>query len=356
MKKILLLISIFLLTGCYDNQELNELYIVTGIGISKDNNKYNVTYEILDSNKEGDSVSMDNLIVQGLGSTINEAFDNTNTLINKKPLFSHLKVVILHNSIEDKSLKEVLEYLIRKSDIRDEFNLVYTSINPKDIFNNTNDSIKVVSLEISELLNNGNNNINPTINESFEDTLSKILSNKQDIILNNITYKEDTIKLEGSYIFNNYNIINILNNKDTFLYLLLNNKGRNSTYNIKYKEGFLGISITDSKLDYNINNNIIEVKGKINALLTNNTSDLDLTKDKSLKIINNKFKVLLNSKLKEFIIKLQSNNSDILGLTNKYYKKTKIEDKDLWKHLDIKVDIDLTVNRKGLIFGVNNEK
>ena len=34
MKKIIILItSILLLTGCYDNIELNQMYIVTGIGI-----------------------------------------------------------------------------------------------------------------------------------------------------------------------------------------------------------------------------------------------------------------------------------------------------------------------------------
>lgn len=357
MKKIIILLtSILLLGGCYDNIELNQLYIVTGIGIDYHDDYYHVTYEILNSNKEGDSVSTGNLVVSGSGKTINNAFEDVNRLVNKKPFFSHLKTVVLKDTIEKKQLKEVIEYLIRKSDIRDEFNLVYTDSDIEELFTNTNDSIKVVSLEINELINNGNNTINPTINETFENTLSKIISKKQDIILNNIIIEDKTTKINGSYIFNNYNIVDKINNDEAYIYLLLNNEARNSSFNTKYKDGFLGISITDSKIDYSIKNNTIEVTGKINALLTNNTSDLDLTKASSLKKINSKFNNILEKDIKDFIKKLQNNESDILGLTKKYYKQTKIDDKDLWKYLDISINIDLTVNRKGLVFGVDDEK
>ena len=357
MKKIIILLtSILLLGGCYDNIELNQLYIVTGIGIDYHDDYYYVTYEILNSNKEGDSVSTGNLVVSGRGKTINNAFFDVNRLVNKKPFFSHLKTVVLKDTIEKKHLKEVVEFLIRKNDVRDEFNLVYTDSDIEELFTNTNDTIKVVSLEINELLNNGNNTINPAINEPFENTLSKIISKKQDIILNNIIIEDKTTKINGSYIFNNYNIVDKINNDEAYIYLLLNNEARSSSFNTKYKDGFLGISVTDSKIDYSIKNNTIEVTGKINALLTNNTSDLDLTKYKSLRKINSRFKHILEKDIEDFIKKLQNNESDILGLTKKYYKQTKIDDKNLWKYLDISINIDLTVNRKGLIFGVDDEK
>ena len=351
MKIIILITSILLLTGCYDNIELNQMYIITGIGIDYNNKEYHVSYEILNSNKEGSSINMDNNIISGNGKSINEAFLNVNRSLSKKPIFSHLKVVILKNNIEGKLLKEVFEYLLRNSDIRDEFNLVYTSSNIEDLFSIDTPN-KVVSLEIFELLKNGNNNINPVINEPFEDILAKVISNKQDIILNNIIVSDNSIKVDGAYIFNKYNIKKLISNKDVYIYLLLNNLARNSSYNIKYKKGFLGISITDSNIKYKINNNKLIITGKINALLTNNTSDLDLTKSSSLKIINKKFNDIIRKDIQDFIKNLVYLDSDILGITKKYYKKTKIEDNLLWKYLDIVINIDITVNRKGLIFEV----
>ena len=60
---------------------------------------------------------------------------------------------------------------------------------------------------------------------------------------------------------------------------------------------------------------------------------------KNLERIDNDFTNLLNKKIPEFIKVLQDNNSDILGITRNYYKKTRTKDKDYWLKLDIKSNI-----------------
>ena len=52
---------------------------------------------------------------------------------------------------------------------------------------------------------------------------------------------------------------------------------------------------------------------------------------------------------------LQDNNSDILGITRNYYKKTRTKDKDYWLKLDIKSNIKFNINKKGLIYDVERE-
>ena len=42
-KKIILVIFIFLLTGCYDYKELNDLAIISTIGIDKDKDDYKIS-------------------------------------------------------------------------------------------------------------------------------------------------------------------------------------------------------------------------------------------------------------------------------------------------------------------------
>ena len=52
MKKILLIIPIiFLLTGCYNYREINELAIVSGISVTKEGNDIKLTTEVINPKK-----------------------------------------------------------------------------------------------------------------------------------------------------------------------------------------------------------------------------------------------------------------------------------------------------------------
>ena len=48
MKKIILLIAIFLLGGCYDYAEIDDLGIIVGLIIDYKDNKYEITSQILE--------------------------------------------------------------------------------------------------------------------------------------------------------------------------------------------------------------------------------------------------------------------------------------------------------------------
>ena len=54
MKKIILIISLFMLTGCYDYQEINDLAIISAIGVDYKDDEYIITLEVL-SDKVEDS-------------------------------------------------------------------------------------------------------------------------------------------------------------------------------------------------------------------------------------------------------------------------------------------------------------
>ena len=68
MKKIILLLSIFLLTGCFDYTELNDLSIVSMIIIDKIDNNYSVSFEILNDQKTKDEEVNTSIIVTSSGT------------------------------------------------------------------------------------------------------------------------------------------------------------------------------------------------------------------------------------------------------------------------------------------------
>ena len=85
--KIIILMLIFLLTGCYGYQELNEKAIVKGISIDFEKNQYVVNYMVSNANVSNGKNSETNpqtALLEGKGDTISEAVAEINLLSPKK--------------------------------------------------------------------------------------------------------------------------------------------------------------------------------------------------------------------------------------------------------------------------------
>ena len=55
MKKFILIIPLLcLLTGCYNYRELNDLAIISGVAVSKVEDTYKITAEVVNPKKEQD--------------------------------------------------------------------------------------------------------------------------------------------------------------------------------------------------------------------------------------------------------------------------------------------------------------
>ena len=63
MKKILVLLIPFILCGCWNYKELNQLAIVSGMAIEKENDEYVLTAQIINSQKSDvqDSSNIDEI-------------------------------------------------------------------------------------------------------------------------------------------------------------------------------------------------------------------------------------------------------------------------------------------------------
>ena len=122
MKKILILVFlILLLTGCYDYKELNNLAIVSGISIDYINNKYELNLEILND----DELSQNRVYyISDTGESLKEAFKNISLKINRIPLYSHIKIIILSDDVIKKKKKEFINYVIDNPNITTKFYIV----------------------------------------------------------------------------------------------------------------------------------------------------------------------------------------------------------------------------------------
>lgn len=354
MKKFLILLSfIFLLTGCYDNIELDDLAIITGVGIDYKDDNFYLTYEILSDTKTEQNTSLLSYTVSGSGKSISEAFINTNYKVSKKAYFAHLKVVVISEEIINGHLNEITDYILRDTNIRSEFKVIVANgTTPEKILENNSQNHPVVSEVIVNLIDNEKYNNNLVIGETFKQIVAKLISDNYDVILNTVSIQDKEIAINNSYIFKKYNYQATLSKSDSALFNMLTKNISAMEFDKKYDNKNVTISITSSNTSIDVTSNKIIINTNLEGKVIENNANLDLTKDAAYRELNNEFSKLIKKDITLFIELLQENKSDILGLQEIYYKKTRKDNQDLWEHADIEVNVNLKVNTKGFIFEV----
>ena len=115
MKKVLFLIILVLISGCYNYKELNEIAIVSAIGIDIKDNKYIITAQIINT-KDKDKV--DTIIYKDNGNNINEALNNISKNISKQIFLNSIEVIIISKNIDIYNIldlfsnNEIIKFLI----------------------------------------------------------------------------------------------------------------------------------------------------------------------------------------------------------------------------------------------------
>ena len=205
MKKIILLLSIFLLTGCFDYTELNDLSIVSMIIIDKIDNNYSVSFEILNDQKTKDEEVNTSIIVTSSGTTIADAINNTIMESPKQAYLSHLKILAISKDVAKEDLKSICEYFLRSPYIRNEFYLTIVDNNQaSDILKAKSNQTPILSENIYQILKSNKKTTNNITNNNFENILIDIFEKGKDAIIPVIKEKDNNIKATSNALINNY--------------------------------------------------------------------------------------------------------------------------------------------------------
>ena len=267
MKKIIIIISLFILTGCYNYTEINSIKLVNGIYIDYKNNKYIGYFDI-----------KKNINVEA--SSINELFRNFEESISKNPFYAHLKVLVISKEILTHHFDDVIEFFLRNNEIRNNFYLVVSD----DIKNLDSDYIKNILT---------NENLVPT-STLFKDILTSYLG-KKNIIVPIIKENNKKYLITGSVIKskNKYKEYNL---DETRLLRIIYKKYPN----VNYKN----INIYQSK---------IKNKDKVYVYLNAELKDKSKTDIKN-DLKNDLKKIIKDIYNKELILKMDINrNGQILN-------------------------------------------
>ena len=294
MKKIILIILIlFLITGCSSYIELNDLAIIDIIAIQKNNNNYKLSISYIEE-IDKDSLTPKTKIIEKESSNIFLAFDQLKLNINKKIYLSHLNMLIIDNSIKTKEIDEIINYFLNNQDSREDFLVIYSdeikNIMQNSKFQEINDLVKINYQETSKV-----------IYTTMYDLIKNYYNNKS-FYLTKVNYDQN-IFTNGIIEFKNNNYTNLEENEGIFINYLLNNL---DTYSYTY-ECMEGKNLTLKILKATSN------KLKDNLLITNEINIIANDCKYQNKEINEKINNYLKENLKKYTNKKLEIKNTIRG-------------------------------------------
>ncbi len=356
MKKIILiLLSLFLLTGCYDYTELNDTAIVSAIGVGYNKNKYEVTFEIIvtKKNDSGQQEESQTMLVTGSGTNPARAFNDTISQVDKKVVFDHVQIVLLEENLAQKEgITHISNYLFR--DIHISNNFYYVLVKDTTIQKVLNTKIKnqpIVSDAIMGLFKNQNDVEIFDLHDEFDYLYVQMKDNKSDIIIPSIQIKDKNIALYTSGAFIKDKLIAYLTPTESQTFNLLTSQVDNALYS---KQN-IAISIYKNKSKISLKDNTVYIKVNAEALVRCLNEKYVLRNGEINKKLSQDFAKLIKKDIQKLVEKSIELNSDFLGIRNLVYRTyPKSYSKNSWKDLNYKVEVNLEVNRNGQAFEVIN--
>ena len=384
VKFLIFIPLIFLLSGCYNYRELNELAIVSAIGISKTDDEYKLTTQVMNTKKTGQDNNSSGeqpkfVTYNSKGKTIQKALRNVVFESPRRLYLNHMQLLIIDEDLAKDGIHDILDWFARDSESRKQF-YVLISKNSEDVLNTLTILDTLNSQKITNTLKTDNRFLGISELTTFEKILKVYMNKNQEIILPTIKVTGDPkngktdknlkssdpkskLIIKPMAVFKNDKLIGYLNEKQSQSLNFIKNNINSTLIEAKCPNNKYIVSeiiktktelkpITKSKNPQLIIN--IKGKGNINEI----TCDYDLEKNKNIKKIENYINNSIKNSIKSSIKTInQKYNSDIYGFGNLFYKNNpqyyyKYWNKNSLKNLNIKINVDIKLIEKGNILKV----
>lgn len=337
MKRLLVIVSfVLLLCGCYDYRELNDMSIVSGIGIDYKDNKYIVSLEVTKSIKDGSSNEIETVIYTGEDKILADAFLKAKNSSDKYVYTEHVNILLLSEELCKKGIGDVVDYIVRDTSINSNYYMVIVD-DPGKVFD--------VKLENDSMSNVITNTINYYLDDTSFDDLdilaSYMINEKEDIAIPSISLDEDKVLFKEVAYFDSYKMVGKVDSK---LYSLL----RLNSSNVNFSKNGNTISVYKNSVKYEVKKDKIIIKVSGEGLVKEISSKIDLENKDSYSYLSRIISKDMTLDIESFLEETLSNGSDLLGLQDKYYKKYK---KDI-NNVNYEVYVDIKINKNGTIYGV----
>jgi spore germination protein KC len=364
-----------LMVGCWDNTDLVDINIVTGLGIDKDEDgKIVVTVQIVEpaavhltsssqAGSGGSSQTKPVYVMSYKGETIYDALISMKAIVDKRLFLSTNQILILGERFCKDGIDEALDFLHRnyQSEYRADV-LVARGTKPEEILKIQPDMDAIPAMYIKGTAEN--TVIRAKVEQKKLIELFKEIKNEaKQITIGQITKVDDkTVKTEGIAVFRDGKLVGWLDQYQTRGYLFVTDKVDNTVISIQIPNGKIALEIKQSNakrevkfkngkperlsIDIRLEGNIGEYIGKE---ILSSPDDIYKIEKMLSQAVKKEVTMALEKTQKDY-------SSDIFGfgeLVHKYHpqywKKAAKQWNDIFSQLPTDVKVDAKIRRSGLI-------
>lgn len=376
MKKfVLIIITLFILlisSGCYNYKEINDMAIVSSIGIDKDNknDKYIVSAQIMNSKESEDSEDSQITVYTKEGDTVHEALRNITLKSPRKLYGNHLSKIVLSEEVAKEGIDNILDIFNRITEVRNEFVItIVKEDKASDVLKvlTTTESIPAEYVKLSLKIADKTSGL--TYATKLDEFISLYLKKgidpvvpvlkiekkeKKGTTINNITTTNPISKIviEDLAVTNKGKLETYLKNEEVIGYNFLRNQIQKMIIPVKCDDenNYASISILKNKTKSNTekkdNKYIINFNINSEAIITEYNCRKNLTDEKVIKELEKDTEKKIKRYIKNSLNKQKETKGKFLGLERIIYL-----DYPKYKNEDYSVKYNVNVNlvRKGEI-------
>ncbi|WP_226280691.1 hypothetical protein [Cytobacillus oceanisediminis] len=122
------ILTAILLSGCWDQRELSEITVVTGMAVDKgEDDKYILTVEGINATELNNRTASGNapsIVYSAEGNTLAELTYRVNEGISRHLIYSHMRTLIIGEELAKEGIIDFIDFLERNREIRDDFNIL----------------------------------------------------------------------------------------------------------------------------------------------------------------------------------------------------------------------------------------
>lgn len=378
--KFTIIITICLiLSGCWDNKELDTISIVTGVGIDAADKEDEINL-ILQISKIGQNNSQMNhnsntddnsIILEAEEKGILSAIEKLQRQTTRELFLHHNQVIIFGNEQAVKGIKPYIDALLRQYEMRMETLVFISEDKVKDIFNGTMEQDKVSSLGISRMVESARRQTEAYAVRVL-DIVSMIIDETSAPIIPIVKLRNEDgtpmIFLSGLAVFREGKLIGQLNEIETSGYTWIMNKFKTTVIEVDVEEGFSNMNITDIKYKMrpeirNGNELVISLDIMGNAIISEIQGFDDMTINEVTDILIREGENAIYNEIQACLNKSKELNADFLRFGVEFYKRfpNQFEDirddwDDILSEVEISADIKLNLVDTGKIVNSLNMK
>jgi spore germination protein KC len=379
-KKIILFFMFHLmvtfLSGCWSQTELNELAIVTALGIDKTEKGYLLTAQIVNPSEiAGQARSGRTEVVRfkKSGETISEAARRLSTDAPRRLYVAHLREVVFGEELAREGIGKTLDVLSRHHEMRTDFHITVAKGSTASAILNVQTALaKIPAIKLFDSLENSEKRWAATKTINMDELISSIVSKGKEPVLTGIyvygnpesgsnvknaqnVSPETGLRIDSLGVFKNDKLLGWLNEDESKGFNYITDNVKSTAVTIPCEDGNITIDTVRSKTKVNGKTKKGIPKIEINVSSEGTISEvgckIDLSKPEKIKELNEKYKKDIKNKIEAAIKKVQEDyQSDIFGFGEVIHRA----EPKAWKHLEPNWDqefanLKVTVNVKANI-------